>query len=287
MAGIDRLGAVLTDAQWDELRVTGVTRVRGAVARGDVDSMTDRVWALFERRGILRDDRSTWPTGYGAKNQSLRKSGALNRFANETTAGLVNDLLGAGTWIDSEAWGPALVTWPQPGPWQLPRKSWHFDVPGRGDPDRPEAARLFGFLSSVRAHGGGTLVVEGSHELVRRMVACSPDHDAGPSTDLRKALSRQHPWFAALLRDGVDRVQQFMLDGDEIDGVRVRVVELTGEPGDVTVMLPWTMHNLSMNCSNEPRLMVTHTVLRVDQHFYSAVPRSSKRGSPPVAQNLL
>lgn len=279
---IDRLGAVLTPEQRNELQITGVTRARGAVPARDVETMTERVWALFERRGVRRDDRSTWPVGLAGKNQPLRQSGALNGFANDVTAALVDDLLGLGSWTDSEAWGPALVTWPQPGPWQLPHKVWHFDLPGRGHPDRPEAARLFGFLSAVGPHGGGTLVVEGSHELVRRLVAGSPDHDAGSSSDLRKALNRRHPWFAALGREGPDRVQQFMVDGDEIDGVRVRVAELTGEPGDVTVMLPWTMHNFSMNCSTEPRLMVTHTVLRRDQRFYPVVPRSSKRGAPAV-----
>ena len=279
---IARLGAVLTDDQWDELRATGVTRVAGAVPPRDIETMTERVWALFERRGVRRDDRSTWPTGYASKNQPLRQSGALNLFANEVTHAIIDDLLGAGSWTETEAWGPALVTWPQPGPWQLPRKAWHFDLPGRGDPDCPEAARLFGFVSAVVAQGGGTLVVEGSHELVRRLIARTPDHDAGSSSDLRKMLARQHPWFAALLRDGSDRVRQFMVDGDEIDGVRVRVTELTGEGGDVTVMLPWTMHNFSMNCSSAARLMVTHTVLRNDQRFYPSAPLSAKRGAPPV-----
>lgn len=279
---MSELHAVLTDEQWDELRATGVTRMRRAVALRDVEAMTDRVWSLFERRGIRRGDRSTWPVGLGSKNQALRQSGALNGFANEVTKALVDDLLGTGTWRETEAWGPALVTWPQPGPWTLPHKVWHFDVPGRGDPDRPEAARLFGFLSSVAPRGGGTLVVEGSHELVRRLVALTPDHDAGQSSDLRKALCRRHRWFAALMRESTDGVRQFMVDGDEIDGVRVRVAELTGEPGDVSVMLPWTMHNFSMNCAPEPRLMVTHTVLRHDQRFYDAVPRSSKRGGPPA-----
>ncbi len=53
-----------------------------------------------------------------------------------------------------------------------------------------------------------------------------------------------------------------MTDGDEIDGVRVRVAELTAEAGDVVVMQPWTLHNLSMNCASGPRCMVTHTVFR-------------------------
>jgi hypothetical protein len=40
------------------------------------------------------------------------------------------------------------------------------------------------------------------------------------------------------------------------------VVELTAEAGDVVVMLPWTMHNLAMNCAATPRFMVTHSIYR-------------------------
>jgi hypothetical protein len=59
-----------------------------------------------------------------------------------------------------------------------------------------------------------------------------------------------------------------MIDGDEVDGVRVRVVELTGQPGDVVAMMPWTMHNFSMNTTPRPRFMVTHTIMRHDQTYY-------------------
>ena len=61
-----------------------------------------------------------------------------------------------------------------------------------------------------------------------------------------------------------------MIDGDEIDGVRVRVAELTAQAGDIVVMLPWTMHNLAMNCAVTPRLMVTHPIYRVDQDYWPA-----------------
>jgi hypothetical protein len=44
-----------------------------------------------------------------------------------------------------------------------------------------------------------------------------------------------------------------------IDGVTVRVRELTGHAGDVAFMLPLTLHNVSMNCGDRPRFMVTHT----------------------------
>jgi hypothetical protein len=259
---------VSTDEQLVELQTRDWTRLESVVPPGDIDRITDRMWAFFAKRGIDRRDRCTWPAGFTGKNQGLRQSGLFNAFATPAMAALVDQLLGPGAWSDTEAWGPALVTFPQPGPWQLPHKNWHFDLPARGDPQQPAAARLFGFIGEVAPRGGGTLVVQGSHELARRLVSSSPGHDAGQSSDLRRKLAATHPWFAALIRPGNGRVQQFMVDGDEIDGVRVQVVELTGRPGDVVAMMPWTLHTLSMNCAATPRLMVTHTILRHDQTFY-------------------
>lgn len=270
------------DEHLAELRTRDWTRLASVVPPVDIDGLTDRMWAFFARRGIDRHDRATWPAGLTVKNQGLRQSGMFNVFATPTTATLIDQLLGAGAWGEAEAWGPALVTFPQPGPWQLPHKNWHFDLPARGDPQRPAAVRLFGFISDVGPHGGGTLVVQGSHELVRRIVSRSQGHDAGQSSDLRHQLAALHPWFGALTRPGKGRIQQFMLDGDEIDGVRVRVAELTGGPGDIVAMMPWTLHNFSMNCATTPRFMVTHTILRHDQTFYPAVPASPRRGPAPA-----
>lgn len=253
---------MLTDVQRTELAGTGITRLPGVVSRQVAAAMVDRMWEFFATRGIERDDRTTWPAGFGAKNQGLREAGAFNAFATDAIGTLLDGLLGAGCWVDSKRWGPALVTFPDAGPWELPHKIWHFDLAGRGDPDQPAVARLFGFVADVEPRGGGTLVVEGSHELVRRMVAASPTHDAGSSAEIRKKLKAAHPWFAALSKEGGDRVRRFMTDGDEIDGVRVRVVELTGQAGDVVAMLPWTFHNISMNCAATPRFMVTHSVSR-------------------------
>jgi hypothetical protein len=274
------------DEHLAELRTRDWTRLASVVPAVDIDRLTDRMWAFFARRGIDRHDGATWPAGLTVKNQGLRQSGLFNVFATPTTATLIDQLLGAGAWSEGEAWGPALVTFPQPGPWQLPHKNWHFDLPARGDPQRPAAARLFGFVSDVAPQGGGTLVVQGSHELVRRIVGRSKDHDAGQSSDLRRQLAATHPWFGALTRPGSGRVQQFMLDGDEIDGVRVQVAELTGRPGDIVAMMPWTLHNFSMNCATTPRFMVTHTILRHDQTFYPVAPASAKRGPAPTQAYL-
>jgi Phytanoyl-CoA dioxygenase (PhyH) len=251
---------VLTAEQRTQLHDAGVTRISGVADRAAADWMANAVWASLADRGVDRADPRSWPAGYVSKHQGLRKGRAFDAFDTARTARIVDDLLGAGMWVANDPWGPALVTFPQPGPWTVPHKIWHFDVPGRGDPDQPSVARLFGYITDVVPRGGGTVVVQGSHELVRRMVAASPDCDAGSSSELREKLITAHPWFRALCHEGGDRVRQFMTDGDEIDGVRVKVTELTADAGDVVVMLPWTFHNLTMNCAALPRFMVTHWI---------------------------
>jgi hypothetical protein len=253
----------------DGLERTGWARIDGAVDAAAAGRMADAVWATLAARGVERERRSTWPAGLVGKHQKLRKRRVFDAFgAAPATTAVADRLLGAGGWHDEAAWGPALITFPEPGPWAVPHKVWHLDLPGRGDPDRPAAVRLFGYVSDVGPRGGATLVVEGSHELVRRMVAAAPGHDAGGSADLRRRLVAEHPWFRALGSepstdgDGDGRVRQFMVDGDEIDGVHVRVAELTAGAGDIVVMQPWTLHNFSMNCADAPRFMVTHTIWR-------------------------
>lgn len=256
---------MLSSQQRAELATLGHTRIRGVVDADVAGAMADRVWALLARRGIDRADRATWPVGFQSKLQGLRQSRTFDGFGTPAVAEVVHGLLGTTGATSGQPWGPALVTFPESGPWTLPSRIWHLDLPGRGDPDQPSVARLFGYVTDVAPQGGGTLVVEGSHELVRRMVAASPHRDAGSSSDIRRRLVARHPWFKALHdEDAGDRIERFMVDGDEVDGVRVRVAELTADAGDVVVMLPWTMHNLSMNVAARPRFMVTHSVYAGD-----------------------
>jgi hypothetical protein len=212
-----------------------------------------------------------------SKLQAVRKQGAFAALDEPLLDAVVEELLGPGRARSVEAWGP-LVTFPQPGPWVLPHTTWHLDLPGRaGGPEGIGVARLLGFATDVGPQGGGTLVVEGSHELVRRMVAAAPGFDAGGSAEVRKRLAAAHPWFRVLGRPGdEDRVRQLMVEGEEVDGVRVRVVELTGDAGDVVVMLPWTLHNVAMNVAGSPRVMFTRTVFRDDALDYLVTPRGSR-----------
>ena len=112
-------------------------------------------------------------------------------------------------------------------------------------------------------------MVEGSHELVRRMVV--ERGNAGASRDIRKRLAARHPWFRTLVTEGdpEERRRVLMDEGDEIDGVRVRVRELTGQAGDVVVQLPWTLHAISRHAGDQPRIIANHTTMRTGSTIYA------------------
>jgi len=256
---------MLDQAQLDDLHGRGWTTVAGVVAPGEVESMLDLVWDFLESRGLVRDDPTTWPETVG-KLQPLRKAGVFDPFLGPALDAIADQLMGAGRWTSLNTRPQALITMPFIGPWQLPHKVWHLDLPGRAPTEGLAAVRYFGLLDDVDPRGGGTLVVEGSHELVRRMVAANPERDAGSSSDLRKQL-RQHEFFARLAQPNPDTAE-FMDTGAVIDGVKVRVGELTGRAGDLVVMHPWLMHNIAMNASNRPRIAMSHSAYTTDVSFY-------------------
>jgi hypothetical protein len=73
---------------------------------------------------------------------------------------------------------------------------------------------------------------------------------------LRQMFDTHHGWFKDLTRDSAgDRIQRFMGIDTDIDGIAVRVVELTGRAGDAVLCHPWLVHTSSPNALNEPRLM--------------------------------
>jgi hypothetical protein len=52
------------------------------------------------------------------------------------------------------------------------------------------------------------------------------------------------------------RRNAYFMDADhDLDGIPVRVVELTGEPGDVVLAHPWLLHHAAPNTASYPRMM--------------------------------
>jgi len=132
--------------------------------------------------------------------------------------------------------------------WSVPRQVWHTDAPRIAGPGVPGVIAL-GFLDRIAAGGGGTLFVAGSHRLL----------DA-PGKELRskafKRALRKKPYFNVLLRDDSAERTAFLAQAHRVQGVDVRLVELTGEPGDVVLADARLLHAPGPNVQPKPRLMV-------------------------------
>jgi hypothetical protein len=219
------------------------------------DGLADELWSgLASRHRIIKSDPSTWPAGFFGKLTKFGKSGRFATVGSDRVVAATRDLLGT-SWCADGPWGQPLITFPIPIRWDVPN-SWHFDV-------RPAsllpAIRMLAFLTNVRPRGGGTTIIAGSHHLAERRLGIK-------SADLRRELAAGSTWFRDLWRPvNEDRLQRFMIDGAEVEGVHVRVVELTGEPGDVALMHPSLLHAVAPNCLAVPRFMLTNTARRLSQ----------------------
>jgi len=235
----------------------GWVRLTGAF---DPSGMAEAMWSALGEHGMLPDDPTTWKQapGAGVAEKWLTKfgkSGAFAGVANNAVDAALDELLGDGWTEETGGWGRPLVTFPTGGDWDVGTDGWHLDMPP-ANPPLP-VVRMFAYLDEVRGHGGGTLVIEGSHRLATAYPALR-------SRAVRDRLSEEHPWFREVWRpaDRERRLPMLMDEGADVRGVRVRVVELTGMPGDVVLWHPSLFHAAAPNASGRTRIMLTHTALR-------------------------
>jgi hypothetical protein len=256
---------MLSIAQQLDFEQLGVVRLPGVFSEAAAQGMCDRIWSLLAaKHGIHPDEPATWtirqPTGF----QALTRSRAFDPLASPMLTDALDQILGEGAWAQPKQWGAPLVTFPGHAPeWEVPSSQWHLDFPVRGQPRPLPGLRILAFLAPVAPRGGGTVVLTGSHILVERLVATG-SAGQGHSTEVRSALTRKEAWLRDVWSGGRsdDRIQRLMVEGYRIDGATVRVVELTGAPGDVILMHPWMFHAPSPNCGATPRIMISHSVFR-------------------------
>jgi ectoine hydroxylase-related dioxygenase (phytanoyl-CoA dioxygenase family) len=252
---------MLSDAQRADFQEQGFCVLEQAFDSEAAAEMCGALWEELARLGVCRDDPRTWRYVTGSEYHRLVARGVFHRVATTTLCGAIDDLLAPGAWADA-GWGSPLVTFPAPPGtvWAVPGKAWHTDSPVQGALDR---LRMFAYLADVRPQGGGTLAVAGSHRVARAWTKAHPE--ALPnSSNLRKFLARESRWFADLMGpgDSESRTARLMCEGDQVLGVPVRVVELAYRAGDVVLWDPCLLHTVAPNCLREPRVMLSHTVIR-------------------------
>jgi len=173
--------------------------------------------------------------------------------------GVFDDLLGQGAWPPPRDWGRPLVTFPEPGAWDLPTGQWHWDNPCELHLDRPRALFVVSFVGSVAPRGGGTLILSGSPRLLIQQERRIPASQRAESIAVsRDRFHRSHPWLMALTGHApspADRMAAFADRETIAGGVPLRVVELTGEPGDMAFCHPLMVHCAAPNRGTWPRFM--------------------------------
>lgn len=225
----------------------GVVRLPGLIPASDIKAMRAAVWRKLD----ARPGRAARPSKLTARD------GEFDAMATLGVRGLLDDLLGE--WDEPARWGLPLVAFHTgQAAWDVPHENWHVDLGGL--PGDYALARFFVILEPSRPGGGGTGYVAGSH----RLFAAIAEREGRfrSSGEARRRLIAQAPWFGELssTRPGEDRIQRFMQDGAEIDGVPVRVCEMLGDSGDVIVMHPLMLHAPMPNVLPTPRMMLTQFV---------------------------
>ncbi len=258
----------LSTTEIESFHDDGYVIVRGAFALDDALAMRAEWWSeLADVHGILREDRATWrrllPDLRRAKVSPIQRA-----IETARVRGVIDDLLGPGTWRPPKDWGRTIVTFPEAGDWDVSTEGWHWDSPGAWHRDAVNGLFVVSFVGSIAPRSGGTLILSGSPRLLARHEArLTPDEQRADFRTQKDRFHGSHPWLKALTGKAAspsDRVAAFMAGETDIDGVAARVVELTGEPGDMVFCHPTIAHSASPNRGADPRMMRIKQQLMTD-----------------------
>jgi hypothetical protein len=258
---------MLTPEQLDDFQRFGVLRIPGAISPRHADAMCDSVWEMLARRyKIRRDDPETWKAQRVMGTKERPDAVTFAQIVNPALRAMLNQLLAPAEWECDQHWGSLLVSfpgaWPEaPDRWDVPHQGWHFDAPLVRALPELYGVRIFTCLADVEPRGGATLVVAGSARLARALANARAVAKLR-SADIRDVLRNRYKWIDELCSHdpAVDRVERFITKSTLLDDVEVRVVEMTGRPGDVYFMHPVMMHAASPNCLATPRMVLSTTV---------------------------
>jgi hypothetical protein len=284
---------VLSQDQIEQFIDRGYTRLEEAFPAERALEAQKLLWNKVEEKSSVRlEDRSTW-TKPMVHLQEGYDDPVFRDCMTDRLSDAVEDLVGRGRWQHygdrtiGWGWWPVNFSLGADQPWDVPANGWHWDgIQFTHTVDAPDQGLLLlCMFSEIGKHGGGTLVAEGSHQVVARFLN---QHPQGISVhDGIKQVNATHPWIHELTSGGVDpyapgqsadtaklnapptplpvdgipyRVHKFMRQETiDADGTRLRVAETTANPGDIFLCHPFLYHAASQNHSGKPRFMCNRT----------------------------
>jgi hypothetical protein len=256
---------VLTDEQLQELDRTGLLRLPAAFATADAREMEEAIWRWLGRSGVDRDDPGTWPTGSPpGVSPAMKRKEVFQRSWSDALVSTVDQLLD-GDWERPPNAGLVMVTFPNVATWHVPHLIWHADTHLGHDTTGPRfGVKLFTFVNQVRPGHAGTCILSGSHHLIADLQAGLHEEVRADRTRCAKATEvalKRHPWMKRLA-DPDEPDRERFLEPSVVDGHELRVVELTGEPGDVVLIHPYALHTIAENAGTGPRMMTSRNLYR-------------------------
>ena len=243
---------ILSTDQRKTFAEEGLLTLRGGLPEDVWKPLADRVQSALMNAGLGDPDVPDVELKHRRKRATRALKPHLHAVYTDELDGCASQLM-AGDAVGRHT-ALLLMTLPGQSPmgpvaqWSIPRKVWHTDAPRVSGPGVPGVIAL-GFLGHVLTGGGGTLFVAGSHRLLD-----APGRELR-SKAFRRAL-RKKPYFNVLLGEDSAERARYLAQAHRVDGVDLRVVELTGEPGDVVLADARLLHAPAPNAQSTPRVMV-------------------------------
>lgn len=218
---------IFSPAEIEQFQEDGFVLLPQAFPRSAATQIRDELW---KQTGLAPDDPATWTKPLVHLKTTLTGPLAEPVFTQRMFDAF-DDLMGENRWNYS----PSLGWWPisfpnfEEKPWQAPETGWHVDgIQFHHHLNSPNQGLLSIFLFSDIAPGdGGTALSLGSHKITARIL-----QDAEPDgLDVHELTKRvnAHP--------------------------RERVIETTGEAGDIALMHPFMSHARSANTGERVRFI--------------------------------
>ena len=160
---------MLTQHQRDEFETHGLLKLPEAIPAATATRMAEQTLEyLATEESIQRNRGQGWLTERPAGMQPLTRAGTFDAVAEGSVPVALDDLYGQEGWRRPKNWGRALVTFRTADEWDVPTGGWHLDgIPTPTTTQDPSAITVFVILAPLRPRGGGTLIITGSHRLLR------------------------------------------------------------------------------------------------------------------------
>ena len=253
---------VLSQDDLDHFETHGYIIFPGAFDPDDCRQMEDIVWRWLERHDIMRNDPSTWDRNQaGGLSRTVRSTRVFRDAVSEQFVSAIDQLLGKGSWEKPRDWGSLGFSFPEAldEQWNVASGNWHWHNSGFRNVDKLDGLFNFSFITEVQSHGGGTHIADGSHHLIRHFYRTQEKSlFSWKDKIIKKRFFSTHPWLRELTQASENsntRVRRLMDQTTDVNGFPLRIIELTGKPGDAMIGHPLLMHCRSTNCADVPRFM--------------------------------